>query len=104
MPTEGTGCGPQLISSAFSSLMIFLVISWVLPALTGFVSHNDPPAYDDAVRLPDPVTELLLSATLTAVLCCDILRTGVRARRGARLDRKPVLAPAFNEMIVERAD
>jgi hypothetical protein len=92
-----------LVASAASALLIFLVISSVLPAIPGFVSNNHPPIYTSVIRLVDPVRELGIFVLLAVALGADLVRTRMRTRRAAaRVPRQGYVAGA-NEMVVERA-
>jgi hypothetical protein len=63
-----------LIASAGTALLIFLVMSGVLPTIPGFVSNSHPPIYPIVTRLVDPVIELgifvLLGVDLVRVREC----------------------------------
>ncbi|GAA1387047.1 hypothetical protein GCM10009661_73060 [Catellatospora chokoriensis] len=90
-----------LIASAGSALLIFLSISWFLPTVPGFVSHNHPPTYTDAVRMVDPVIELACFVLLITVLGVHVLRARFRNRRAGRHGQTLAHVPGINEMVVE---
>ena len=72
-----------LIASAGSALLIFLAISWVLPTIPGYVSHNHPPTYTDVTRLVDPIGEFAIFVVLALALGVEVLRARTRIRRTA---------------------
>lgn len=91
-----------LLAAAGSALLIFLVISLLLPTIPGFVSDNHPPIYTPATRLVDPVGELALFVVLAAGLAVKVLRTRVHARQAALRHQRSGHLAGPNEMVVER--
>ena len=90
-----------LIASAGSALLIFLAISWVLPTIPGYVSHNHPPTYTDVTRLVDPIGEFAIFVVLALALGIEVLRARSRPRRTAAREQRPTHVAAPNEMVVE---
>jgi len=92
-----------LTASAATALLIFLMISAVLPAVDGFANNWDPPTYYTAVtRLVDPVLEFAVFLLLTLALGADNLWGWARRVR-ARRDRAPY-GGGLNEMVVLPSD
>ncbi len=99
---RGAGHRPlplALLAAAGSALLIFVVISWLLPAVPGFVGNNHPPVYTPVTRLVDPIGELALFVLLGVALGVVVLRTRIQTQRAA-LRSGHVAGP--NEMVVER--
>jgi hypothetical protein len=92
-----------LTAAATTALLIFLVISWLLPAFDGFVRNWDPPTYTDVTRLNDPVGELGIFVLLALALGADTLWSWVRSRRVARRQADDYGSRA-NEMVVLPSD
>jgi hypothetical protein len=92
-----------LIASAGTALLIFLVISVVLPSVPGFVSNSHPPTYTDATRMVDPIGELGIFVLLAAALGADVLRARSRTRRAAAGKQRRRYGAGPNEMVVEAA-
>jgi hypothetical protein len=92
-----------LLASAASALLIFLVISCVLPMIPGFVTNNHPPTYTSVTRVVDPVREGGIFVLLAVALGVDLVGARIRMRRAAarELPRGHTAGP--NEMVVERA-
>jgi hypothetical protein len=91
-----------LVASAGSALLIFLVISSVLPAIPGFVSNNHPPIYTSVTRVVDPVREFGIFVLLAVALGVDLARARIRMRRAAAREQRLGDVPGLNEMVVER--
>lgn len=92
-----------LIASGGSALLVFLVISCVLPAMPGFVSNNHPPTSTSVTRLVDPVGELALFVLLAVALGADLVRARTRMRRAVAREQRQSHGAGPNEMVVERA-
>ncbi|HEV7713045.1 MAG TPA: hypothetical protein VGP16_32930 [Asanoa sp.] len=92
-----------LIASAGSALLIFLVISCVLPMVPGFVSDNHPPIHADVTRMVDPVGELGVFLLLSVALGVDLLHARIRTRRAAGREQRLDHITGPNEMVVERS-
>jgi hypothetical protein len=92
-----------LAAAATTALLIFLVISWLLPAFDGFVRNWDPPTYTDVTRLNDPVGELGIFVLLALALGADTLWSWVRGRRAATR-RHDDYGTRANEMVVLPTD
>jgi hypothetical protein len=92
-----------LITSAGSALLIFLVISCVLPMVPGFVGNSHPPIYTDVTRMVDPVRELGIFLLLAVALGVDLLRARIRTRRANAREQRPGHLTGPNEMVVERS-
>jgi len=90
-----------LIASAGSALLIFLAISWVLPTVPGFVSHNHPPTFTDATRMVDPVVEFAVFVLLTVALGVVVLRARIQHHRAAARGQHRGYGAGPNEMVVE---
>jgi hypothetical protein len=94
----------MLIASAGSALLIFLVISCLLPVVPGFVSTSHAPVYFTKVtRLVDPVREFGIFLLLAVALVVDAVRARIRTRRAAAGERRPGYVAGPNEMVVERS-
>jgi len=92
-----------LIASAGTALLIFLVISCVLPAIPGFISTTHPPIYPMVTRLVDPVGEFGIFVLLALAIGVDLAHARVRMRRAAAREQRVGHAAGPNEMVVERA-
>ncbi|MFG1991627.1 hypothetical protein ACGFJ7_16805 [Actinoplanes sp. NPDC048988] len=92
--------GPGALASAVSALLIALVISWALPSIPGFVSHDHPPVHTPATRMADPIGLLAFAVLLVLIIGALQARTSARNRHRARRATSP--APGPNEMVVER--
>jgi hypothetical protein len=92
-----------LIASAGTALLIFLVISGVLPAVPGFISTTHPPIYPMPTRLVDPAGELAIFVLLAVALGVDLVRARIRMRRAAGREQRLGDVAGPNEMVVERA-
>jgi hypothetical protein len=92
-----------LIASTGSALLIFLVISCVLPMVPGFVSNNHPPIYTDVTRMVDPIREFGIFLLLAVALGVDLLRARIRTRRAAAREQRLGHITGPNEMVVERS-
>ena len=94
----------MLVASAGSALLIFLVISCLLPVVPGFVSTSHAPVYYTKVtRLVDPVRELAIFLLLAVTLGVDLLRARIRAGRAAAREQRLGHTAGLNEMVVERS-
>jgi hypothetical protein len=91
----------MLIASAGTALLIFLVISCVLPAIPGFISTTHPPIYPMVTRLVDPVGELGIFVLLALAIGVDLVRARIRMRRAAAREQRLGNAAGPNEMVVE---
>lgn len=101
----GRGAGRRLLpralfASAGAALLIFLVITMVLPSVPGFVSNSHPPIYPARTRMADPIGELGLFVLLVAALGADWLRGRIRTHRAAARDRGGEYGAGPNEMVV----
>ena len=92
-----------LIASAGTALLILLVISCVLPAVSGFISTTHPPIYPMVTRLVDPVGELGIFVALALAIGVDLVRARIRMRRAAAREQRVDYVAGPNEMVVERA-
>jgi hypothetical protein len=92
-----------LIASAGTALLIFMVISGVLPAVPGFISTTHPPIYPMVTRLVDPVGELGIFVVLALAIGVDLVRARIRMRRAAAREQRVDYVAGPNEMVVERA-
>lgn len=92
-----------LIASAGTALLIFMVISGVLPAVPGFISTTHPPIYPMVTRLVDPVGELGIFVLLALAIGVDLVRARIRMRRAAAREQRVGYVAGPNEMVVERA-
>jgi hypothetical protein len=105
--TSRRGAGDRLlpltlIASATTALLLFLAISWIFPAVPGFISNSHPPTFTDVTRLVDPVGEFALFLLLTAATVANLARTRIRTRRATAREQRPPHPAAPNEMVVER--
>ena len=91
-----------LIASAGSALLIFLVISGILPTIPGFISNNHPPVYTKVTRVVDPVRELGIFVLLAVALGVDLVQARIRSRRAAAREQRLDHLTGPNEMVVER--
>jgi len=94
----------MLIASAGSALLIFLVISCLMPVVPGFVSTSHAPVYYTKVtRLVDPVRELGIFLLLAVALVVDLVRARIRTRRTVAREQRLGYVAGPNEMVVERS-
>ena len=93
----------MLIASAGSALLIFLVISCLLPVVPGFVSTSHPPVYTNVTRLVDPVRELGMFLLLAVALGVDLVRARIRTRRTVAREQRLGYVAGPNEMVVQRS-
>jgi hypothetical protein len=94
----------MLVASAGSALLIFLVISWLLPVVPGFVSTSHAPVYySEVTRLVDPVRELGIFLLLAIALGVDLVRARIRTRRTVARAQRVGYGAGPNEMVVERS-
>jgi len=94
----------MLIASAGSALLIFLMISCVLPVVPGFVSTSHPPVYaTNVTRLVDPVRELVVFLLVAVALAVDLVRARIRTRRAVAREQRPGHVAGPNEMVVQRS-
>jgi hypothetical protein len=87
-----------LTAGAVSSVLIFLVISSVLPAFSGFVANNHPPTYTDVTRLVDPILEFAIFVLLALALGAEGLWRRAQTRRAVEIRTFHMTGP--NEMVV----
>lgn len=75
-----------------------MVVSWLLPAVPGFLSNNHPPIYTPVTRLVDPIGELVIFVLLAVAFGVDLLRRRARKTEPGRSG----YGDSPNQMVVER--